>query len=747
VSVAPYPFCALVGQEDLVVALLLNAVSPAIGGVLVRGEKGTAKSTAVRGLARLLPEIQVVDGCPFNCDPAAPEQDCPAGPHPAGAPRRRRPVPLVELPVGASTDRVAGSLDLERTLTEGRRGFEPGLLAAAHRGLLYVDEVNLLGDHLVDLLLDAAALGVNYVEREGVSMRHPSRFLLVGTMNPEEGELRPQLLDRFGITVEVRGNTVPAERVEVVRRRLAYEADPNGFASAWAAPDAALTRRIVEARRRLPGVRLPDELLERVAAVCAAFAVDGLRGDIVTAKTAVALAAWAGRGTVELADVRRAALLALPHRRRRGPMDAPGLDQEELDRILGGEPESPPDGGSPPPGSPGSPRDAERAGDGAGDQRHPPEPAPAGAAAGAGPAGAPGASTDATAPGGDRAPDGDGPQRAGQASSQGRPGGREEVAAPGRPFAPIWLELAGVGAGAWGRRSRAETDAGQPVSDRDARRGASAIAVAATLRAAAPQQRARGGAGPAAARPALVVRRGDLRWQVREGREGNLVLFVVDASGSMAARRRMAATKGAILSLLVDAYRRRDRVGLVSFRGAGAEVPLPPTSSVELAARRLAELATGGRTPLAAGLARARGLLATEAVRDPARRPLLVVVTDGRANAVGGEPNAGRVPAGRAVPAWGVPDPVAAALAEARALAARAVGAVVVDTEDGAVRLGLAAELARALRAPCLRLEALAAQPLAGVVRAVTGAPGGVRAADGAHAEAAGPRRSGREVA
>jgi magnesium chelatase subunit D len=763
VSPAPYPFSALVGQGDLVLALLLNAVSPAIGGVLVRGEKGTAKSTAVRGLARLLPEVQVVDGCPYNCDPSAPERDCPAGPHPAGAPRRRRPVPLVELPVGASTDRVAGSLDLERALTEGRRGFEPGLLAAAHRGLLYVDEVNLLGDHLVDLLLDAAALGVNYVEREGVSVRHPARFLLVGTMNPEEGELRPQLLDRFGITVEVRGNADPAERVEVIRRRLAYEADPSGFASAWAAPDAALTRRIIEARRRLPGVRLPDELLERVAAVCAGFAVDGLRGDIVTAKTAAALAAWAGRSTVELADVRQAALLALPHRRRRGPMDAPGLDQDELDRLLGNQPEPPPDGGPPPPGSrdgrPGAARDAEPAGSPSRRDGRLPEPAAAGTApAGAEPAGATAASADSTAPAsaGARSPGADEPGGAGERPGRAAPGGHEETAAPGRVFAPVWLELAGMGAGAWGRRSRAETDWGQPVSDRHARRGATAVAVAATLRAAAPHQHARNGIAPATrVGPAVVIRRGDLRWQVREGREGNLVLFVVDASGSMAAKRRMAATKGAVLSLLVDAYRRRDRVGLVSFRGSGAEVPLPPTSSVELAARRLAELRTGGRTPLAAGLARARGLLAAEAVRDPTWRPLLVVVTDGRANAVGGGAAAGRVPTGRAPlgatpapaasPAAGrVPtgpgalDPVAAALAEARALAASGVGAVVVDTEDGAVRLGLAEELARALAAPCLRLEALAAQPLAGVVRALTGAPGAPGAA-GAPYEPAGP--------
>ena len=197
-----YPFSAIVGQEDLKLALLVNAVSPEIGGVLVRGEKGTAKSTAVRALAGLLPRIMVISGCPYSCDPETPNPECPAGPHPPDAPAETRPVRLVELPVGASTDRLAGTLDIERALSEGRKAFEPGLLAAAHRGILYVDEVNLLSDHLVDLLLDVAAMGVNYVEREGVSVRHPSRFILVGTMNPEEGELRPQLLDRFGITVE-----------------------------------------------------------------------------------------------------------------------------------------------------------------------------------------------------------------------------------------------------------------------------------------------------------------------------------------------------------------------------------------------------------------------------------------------------------------------------------------------------------------------------------------------------------------
>jgi magnesium chelatase subunit D len=745
----PFPFSALVGQQDLTIALLLNAVSPAVGGVLVRGEKGTAKSTAVRGLARLLPQIQVVDGCPYNCDPQAPDPDCPAGPHPEGAPRRRRAAPLVELPVGASTDRVAGALDLERALTEGRRGFEPGLLAAAHRGILYVDEVNLLGDHLVDLLLDAAALGVNYVEREGVSVRHAARFLLVGTMNPEEGELRPQLLDRFGVTVEVRGNADPAERVEVIRRRLAYEDDPEGFAAAWAGPDAALTGRIAAGRRRLPGVRLDDGLLQRIAAVCAAFAVDGLRGDIVTAKAALALAAWEGRDAVELADVRRAALLALPHRRRRGPMDPLGLDEAELDRILAGEePEFPgpgdgslvPGGGAPPPGSDRGPQNGRQpAGTPAG-----PRGTPGGSGAGAAAGGPAGSARAAGLPdsAGDRGADADGRAReaAGDRTGHGAGGtgaagagpggagaggpgaGAQPVAAPGETFTPIWLALAGTGAGAWGRRSPAETDQGQPVSDRSDHADGAALALAATVRSAATHAssgRAPSGsaapapAGPSRPTPRLRVRVEDLRWQVREGREGNLVLFLVDASGSMAARRRMAATKGAVLSLLLDAYQRRDKVGLVTFRGAGAEVLLPPTSSVELAARRLASLPTGGRTPLDAGLARARGVLDAEAVRDPRRRPLLVVVTDGRANAVGG-------PSGRGTP---VPrgNPIDTAIAEARALADQGVAAIVIDTEDAAVRLGLAAELALAMHAPCIALEALAAQPLAGLVRAITG--------------------------
>ncbi|HET6357234.1 ATP-binding protein, partial [Streptomyces sp.] len=359
----PYPFTAIVGQDDLRLALLLNAVSPAVGGVLVRGEKGTAKSTAVRALSALIPQVSVVSGCRFSCDPASPDPACPDGPHEAGG-AVARPARMVELPVGASEDRLVGALDIERALAEGVKAFEPGLLADAHRGILYVDEVNLLHDHLVDLLLDAAAMGASYVEREGVSVRHAARFLLVGTMNPEEGELRPQLLDRFGLTVEVAASREPDQRVEVVRRRLAYDDDPGGFAGRWADDETALRARIVAARALLPEVRLGDGALRQIAATCAAFEVDGMRADIVMARTATALAAWAGRSDVLAEDVRQAALLALPHRRRRNPFDAPGLDEDKLDETLeefgDDDPDTDPDGpggggGQPPQDSPGTP--------------------------------------------------------------------------------------------------------------------------------------------------------------------------------------------------------------------------------------------------------------------------------------------------------------------------------------------------------------------------------------------------------
>ncbi|MBO7939474.1 putative cobaltochelatase [Streptomyces sp. S9] len=673
----PFPFTAVVGQDDLRLALLLNAVSPAVGGVLVRGEKGTAKSTAVRALSALMPALDVVSGCRFSCDPAAPDPGCPDGPHEPGV-SETRPARMVELPVGASEDRLVGALDIERALAEGVKAFEPGLLADAHRGILYVDEVNLLHDHLVDLLLDAAAMGASYVEREGVSVRHAARFLLVGTMNPEEGELRPQLLDRFGLTVEVAASREPDQRVEVVRRRLAYDDDPAGFTARWADEEAAVRERITAARELLPSVRLGDGALRQIAATCAAFEVDGMRADIVMARTATALAAWAGRTDVLAEDVRQAALLALPHRRRRNPFDAPGLDEDRLDQTLeefAGDDEDPePD----PDTDPGGPDDGGGGGGPAPDAGGPDD--AAGADAGAPPeAGADGQPEDSPAAG------------------AGAGAGERSAVRAAEPFRTKVLSVPGIGEGAAGRRSRARTEHGRTTGARRPRGALTKLHLAATVLAAAPHQRARGRSGRG-----LVVRRDDLRQATREGREGNLVLFVVDASGSMAARQRMSAVKGAVLSLLLDAYQRRDKVGLVTFRGAAAEVALPPTSSVDAAAVRLESLPTGGRTPLAAGLLRAHDVLRVERLRDPARRALVVVVTDGRAT--------------------GGPDPVALAGRAARLFAAEGVASVVVDCESGPVRLGLAGRLAGELGGTAVTLDELRAESIAGLVRDVQGA-------------------------
>ncbi|MCW2830541.1 MAG: magnesium chelatase, partial [Aeromicrobium sp.] len=337
-----YPFSAVVGSDYMALALTQSANSPAIGGVLVRGEKGTAKSTMVRALASVLPPIDVIAGDRFSSDPLEAEPLSPDGPFADDADIETRAVRLVELPVGATEDRVLGSLHLEKALTDGVTEYEPGLLARAHRGILYVDEVNLLHDHLVDVLLDAAAMGRSTVERDGVSVEHAARFVLVGTMNPEEGELRPQLLDRFGLTVEVAAPRDPAMRVEVVRRRLAFETDSAAFTARFADDEAVLTDRIQSAQKLVPQVELTDWALLKIAEVCAAFEVDGMRADIVTARAAAAHAAWHGRSTVVREDIRAAARLALPHRRRRNPFDAPGIDEDLLDRILGDEEPEPP---------------------------------------------------------------------------------------------------------------------------------------------------------------------------------------------------------------------------------------------------------------------------------------------------------------------------------------------------------------------------------------------------------------------
>ncbi|WP_430423488.1 magnesium chelatase ATPase subunit I [Methylibium petroleiphilum] len=332
-----FPFSAIVGQDEMKLAILLAAVDWRIGGVLVFGDRGTGKSTAVRALAALLPKMRVVVGCPYGCDPAAPSvcEACGAQGRAAGAARKSVlvPVPVVDLPLGATEDRVVGALDLERALSQGVKAFEPGLLARANRGFLYVDEVNLLEDHLVDLLIDVAASGENVVEREGLSVRHPARFVLVGSGNPEEGELRPQLLDRFGLSVEVRTPDALAERVEVVRRRDAFERDPDAFTERWKKEDERTRRRLVAGRSRLDGVRVPDAMLERAAQLCMALGTDGLRGELTLIRAARALAALQGDAEVTDVHLKQVAPPALRHRLRRNPLDDAG-SSVRVDRAV-----------------------------------------------------------------------------------------------------------------------------------------------------------------------------------------------------------------------------------------------------------------------------------------------------------------------------------------------------------------------------------------------------------------------------
>ncbi|MFI9510110.1 magnesium chelatase subunit D family protein [Nocardia sp. NPDC052566] len=656
---AGFPFSAVVGQERLQLALILCAVHPGIGGVLVRGEKGTAKSTVVRALAQLLPPVVDETGA--------------------------RPARLVELPVGATEDRVVGSLDLERVLRDGEQAFRPGLLAAAHHGVLYVDEVNLLHDHLVDVLLDAAAMGRVHIERDGVSHSHPARFVLVGTMNPEEGELRPQLLDRFGLTVDVIASREVDVRMAVVRRRLDYEADPAGFAASYADADRAVAERILTARDRIEQVVLDDVELRRIAALCAAFDVDGMRADLVVARTATAHAAWRGGDRVTEDDVRVAAELALPHRRRRDPFDEPGISEEQLDDAMRDAAEEAERGRADASENPSGDAGSEPERGSADDLSCGPE--------GSGPE-----ARDDDRPEGDPdgGPDDDGPDSPPDGPGGGRGAARESLSGtPSSAMAkpPRW-EVAGVGEGAPGRRSRAQTRQGRVVRSSDDTAGG--LHLLGTVFAAAPHQHARGrGDGP------LKLAAEDLRGAYREGREGNLVVFVVDASGSMAARDRLSAVTGAVVTLLRDAYQRRDKVAVITVRGHDAELVLPPTSSVDIAVRRLSGMRTGGKTPLAAGLLKAREIVHRERVRDPRRRPMMVLLTDGRAT--------------------GGVDAVPRARAAAGLLARDAVTSIVVDCERGMIRLGLAADLARDLRADYLRLAELTGDAVADVVRSGSG--------------------------
>jgi len=662
-----YPFSVIVGQENMKKALLLNAINTKIGGVLLRGEKGTAKSIAVRALAQLLPQIEVVSDCPFLCEPHCVDELCDTCTARVANGEKlsvaTKQVPVVELPIGATEDRVVGTLDIEKAIKSGEKRFEPGLLAAANRGILYIDEVNLLDDHLVDVLLDAAAMGVNFVEREGISFSHPAQFILVGTMNPEEGELRPQLLDRFGLAVEVKGIPEQEARAEVVRRRIAFEKDPVSFATACEGEQEKLRQRVAEAKELLPEVQLSEQMLELITQICIDFAVDGHRADIVIHKTATTIAAYHGRTEVNEEDIREAAELALLHRRRRQPFEEPELNQQQLEESIQrwhqeNQPRDEQEEKQPPPPDDPPPHN---------DTDNPPD--------------------DREEPGSEHVFEADPPYRV-------------------RPLVTPVLDQ--VSRSGTGRRSKSITASktGRYVDDAIPRGKVTDLAFDATLRAAAPFQARRRKEAPA--QSTLLIEGYDLREKVREKKIGNLIIFVLDASGSMAAEERMVATKGAVLSLLVDAYQRRDRVGMVVFRGEKAELVLPPTNSVELAQKYLAQLPTGGRTPLAHGLKLGLETIKELRWRDKHAIPLLVLVSDGRAN-VG--LNGG--------------NPVEEAKRVAQEIKAASIRSIAIDTEQSFVTFRLVKQICTELGGTYLRLEELKSAPIASAVRESLGYTGG----------------------
>jgi magnesium chelatase subunit D len=680
-----FPFTAIVGQDPMKRALVLNAIYPSIGGVLISGEKGTAKSTAVRALAALLPEITVVADCLYACDPDRTEESClscrerrASG---AALPTTTRRVRMVELPVGATEDRLLGTLDLEAALQDGTYRFEPGLLAAANRGILYVDEVNLLPDHLVDALLDVAASGVNVVEREGISFAHPARFILVGTMNPEEGELRPQLLDRFGITAEVLTLRDAELRYEVVRRRLAFEQNPAKFSGDWEAREQEEARRIRHAAALLPEVRLDEALARAIAELCASAGVDGLRGDLVIHKAAAALAAYAGRTHVTDEDVQEAVTLALAHRRRRRPFEPPAAPPSLSPQQTGGPSQkTPTEAGRQPLLPQGKPPSATLE---AQDRHTPPQLSPA--------------------------------------KGEGQGGGEIRDDGPEWQFAPrgdgmlpqlVLKSRARASHGGTRQTGTQQGTRGPRIGARPAQtRIEGSLALDATIRVAArfqPQRRLRlleqlPSPGTALT-PALsqgerenrrgggrlLIQRQDFMVKVRRTPTQHLYILVVDSSGSMAAYQRMAQVKGMLLGLLREVYRHRDGVAVIAFRGTQSELLLSPTRSPEAAQAFIQALPTGGRTPLAHALLRVEALLTQERRRRSSWRPVLVLVTDGR-------PNRGMSRG----------DPLQESLSICSRLAGNGLDAVVVDTEVGVIRLGLAAQFARALSAFYVRLEQL----------------------------------------
>lgn len=626
-----YPFAAIVGQEHVKNALLYNLIEPRIGGVLLCGEKGTAKSTIVRGMAALTDQK------------------------------------VVDLPLSITEDMLVGAIDFERAVKDGVREFSGGLLQRAHENILYVDEVNLLPDSIVSTLICAAASGENLVEREGISYRHDSRFVLVGTMNPEEGKLRPQFLDRFGLYVDVVGEPDLEIRTEIIRRRMDYERDPESFCCAWQEESEVLRRRVLRARELVEQVEV-DASIRSLAGRCAQQAgTEGNRCEVVLIRTACAVAAWNGRDYITAEDLKEAAVYVLPHRQR-----------QEMPPVEEQPPQQPPE-------EQDQPEDSEQEQQ---DKPHPEEPRE---------------QPSELEPSYEEQEGNDGEEVDTPPPEMSEGGGSdEEQLVEGEEVALLSLipaiprdRLLRQGSG---RRSKTKSGANKgryaaftahPTPRQHD------LALDATLRVAAPYQSRRDHS-----ECAVALTDSDLRFKVREDHVGATIVFAVDASGSMGAQKRMKAAKEAILSMLLDSYQKRDRIGLVAFRKEGAQTLLDITASVDLAQKKLQQLPTGGRTPLAAGLYQSWQLLKARKLKDPELLPMLVLVTDGRANKS----------------LW-TEDPVADALRAAELIRQDHIHTVVVDTEKDFISLHIARQLADAMDAAYYRVDELKADQLQTIVK------------------------------
>ncbi len=630
-----YAFSAVVGQELAKKAIVLNLINPGIGGVLLCGEKGSAKSTLVRSIDGISPKAKVIN-----------------------------------MPLNITEDRLIGTLDLEKTLQSGIRHFEAGLLAKVHEQILYVDEVNLLSESIVNALLEVSSSGINHIERDGFSMEHESKFILIGTMNPEEGPLRSQWLDRFGLFVQISGSNDLAERKEIVSRRLAYEADPAFFSKKYENLNQLIAKSIEKARQLLDSVKVTDEILGFAVKIATQSGAAGHRTELVLVETAKAIAAYDLRKHISLKDLTEAAELVLPHRKR-DLQEPPEMDfdsevdetdeNEQLeDDSQISEEEQQQDNEQPTPELPDKQEEAQNS-----EAQMPPA-------------------------------DEEALEDPGISDDQVDEIGRLSV------ISPLTIKLRDRRKRRGdGKRLQTKTDQkrGRQVKSIAAKDGLKDFAFSATLRAAAPYQTLR-----SRANMAIVIENSDYREKVREKRTGSNILFVVDASASMGVNKRMTAVKGAILSLLTDAYQKRDQVAMIAFRKERAEVILDLTRSVDLAYKSLQTLPTGGRTPLASGLSKAYDLIQIGRRKTPDMIPIVVLVSDGRTNV-----------------AIGCEDPYKEAFSWGKRLAGDGAHLIIVDTEQDFIKLELAKKLATELDCQYFKLEDLEGEHLAQAVRASIG--------------------------